>query len=102
MVGFIHSVKRWGITISEYSYNNGIVIATELVTVTLKDESPYPTVTVTVRDYNENVVFFNSYRLDKSLSNLICDMDEDVMLNPYITKSQFEEWEAIIHMLAFC
>ena len=100
MVGFVHSVKRWGIRINEYSYNDGIVIATELVTVVLNFEEE--TVTVNVTDYNENTVLFNSYKLDKSLSMLICDMDEDILLNPYITKSQLEEWEVIIHMLAFC
>lgn len=100
MVGFVHSVKRWGVKVSEYSYNNSIVIATELVTVVLNFEDE--TVTVNVTDYNENTVLFNSYKLDKNLSQLICDMDEDIILNPYITKSQFEEWDAIIHMLAFC
>lgn len=108
MYGFIHSVKRWGNAITEYSYNDDIVIRTELITMIFKfniydNFSPDFIVTIIVKDYNENTVLQNSYSVGEStLSETLCLIDDDVLLNPYVNKQAGEEWDALLQMVAFC
>ena len=110
MYGFVHSIRRWGNTISEYSYNDNIVIKTELITMIFNFNINFDNfspdnfiVTVIVKDYNENTVLQNSYSVGEStLSETLCLIDNDVLLNPYVNKQANEEWDAILQMIAFC